>query len=315
MARNEVTMLLTQKTLMKGSDLLSMADLSKIDIEEILTLAELLKKQPDPTLLSGALLATCFFEPSTRTRLSFEAAAIRSGGSYIGFADGSVTSSKKGETLADSIRVISSYADLIVIRHPLEGSARLAAAMSPIPVINGGDGAGQHPTQSLLDLFSIKECLGQIDNLQIAIAGDLKFSRTVHSLCLALSHYAVRLYFVSPDTLPLPEEIQCALRKKGIKFSFHQTLDEILPKVDLLYMTRIQKERFPPSFDLAANPCVLKSEQLGIVKPTFRILLPFPRVDEIDPAIDNTPYAYYFQQAANGICVRTAIMALLLGRR
>jgi aspartate carbamoyltransferase catalytic subunit len=291
-------------------DLVSISDLTKEEIGHILHLAHSFKQKPNPTLCKEKILASCFFEPSTRTRLSFEAAMHRLGGSVIGFSEASTTSAKKGETLYDTIKVISAYADILVIRHPQEGSARLAADASDKPVINAGDGANQHPTQTLLDLYTIQECQGKIDDLSIAIAGDLKYGRTVHSLAIALANYGSRLYFVSPDSLQLPDSIAHELRKKGVKFSFHSHLEEVLPKCDILYMTRIQKERFQPNDP--ESHCHLKLSHLAKIKPNLRILHPLPRIDEIDPAIDSTPHAYYFQQAANGLLVRMAILARLL---
>ena len=302
------------QSLFKGADLISIADLSREDLEFLILTAQELERDPQPDLLKGSILATCFFEPSTRTRLSFEAAMLRAGGSVIGFSDSASTSAKKGETLSDSIRVIGSYADIIAIRHSDEGSARAAADATPNPVINAGDGANQHPTQTLVDLFSILECQGKIEGLHIAIAGDLKFGRTVHSLCIALAHYGVRLYFVSPESLSLPDSAQHELRRKGVKFSFHSALEDVLPKVDLLYMTRIQKERFSLLAEQFPNPCLFKKRHLEKVKPNFRILHPLPRVDEIETSIDSSPFAYYFQQAANGVSVRMALLALLLGK-
>lgn len=309
-----MTALLPIHNVLKGSDLLSIADLSRQDLELIIDCAQKISMDPQPDLLKGSILATCFFEPSTRTRLSFESAMLRGGGSVIGFSDAATTSSKKGESLGDTIRIIESYADIIAIRHPQEGSARAAADATPKPVINAGDGANQHPTQTLVDLYSILACQNKIDSLHIALAGDLKFGRTVHSLCQALAHYSVRLYFVSPETLPLPDSAQRELRQKGVKFSFHSSLEEVLPKIDLLYMTRIQKERFSELGDSFKNPCILKKQHLANVKPNFRILHPLPRVDEIEVEIDATPYAYYFQQAAHGIPVRLALLSLILGK-
>lgn len=297
-----------------GRDLVSITDLSFEEIERLLQTAHSLRQNPQPDLLKGALLATCFFEPSTRTRLSFETAMHRLGGSVIGFSEAEKTSTKKGESLFDTIRVIGSYADLIVIRHPHDGAARLAAEATDKPIINGGDGANQHPSQTLLDLFSIQECQGQIEGLHIALAGDLKHGRTVHSLSLALAAYPVRLYFVSPENLSLPDAISHELRKKGIKFSFHASLEEVIAKVDILYMTRIQKERFAETATPFINPCLLKQKHLEKAKVNLKILHPLPRVDEIEESIDATPFAYYFQQAANGVAVRMALMAHLLGK-
>ncbi len=297
-----------------GRDLISISDLSKAEIELVLATALKFQKHPKPDLLKGSILASCFFEPSTRTRLSFESAMHRLGGSVIGFSEAGTTSAKKGESLSDSMRVIGSYADIVVIRHPQEGSARLAAESTDKPVINGGDGANQHPTQTLLDLFTILECQGKIDELHIALVGDLKYGRTIHSLSLALAHYPIRLYFVSPESLVLPDAITHELKKKGVKFSFHEKLEEVIPKVDILYMSRIQKERFPDAQIDFTNTCLLKKKHLERAKPNLRILHPLPRVDEIEAAIDDTPFAYYFQQTANGVPVRMALLALLLGK-
>ncbi len=311
-----VNILAERKAVMKnslaGRDLVSINDLSKEEIELILSTAESLNQKPRPELLKGKILASCFFEPSTRSRLSFEAAMHRLGGAVIGFSESSSTSNAKGESLFDTMKVIGNYADAIVIRHPKEGSARLAADAVEKPVINAGDGANQHPTQTLLDLYTIRECQGKLDNLNIALVGDLKYGRTVHSLSLALAHYSVRLYFVSPETLALPDSISHELKKKGTKFSFHSTIEDVLFKADVLYMTRLQKERFDAG--VPVNTCLLRKKHLEKAKPNLRILHPLPRVDEIETAIDSTPYAYYFQQAANGVPVRMAILALILGK-
>lgn len=313
-----MTLILQPNTAMQntlsGRDLVSIADLSKQEIELVLSTALKLQQEARPDLLKGSLLASCFFEPSTRTRLSFEAAMHRLGGDVIGFAESGTTSAKKGETLADTMRVIGSYADIVVIRHPQEGAARLAADAIDKPVINAGDGANQHPTQTLVDLFTIRECQGNIDELHIALAGDLKYGRTAHSLSIALSNYPVRLYFVSPGHLSLPEGIAHELKKKGVKFSCHATLEEVIPKVDILYMLRIQKERFPDSGADLVNTCLLKKRQLEKAKKSLRVLHALPRVDELEESIDATPFACYFQQAANGVPVRMALLALLLGK-
>lgn len=294
--------------------LISISDLTRPQIEHILkTAAEFEKKRPTD-LLKGKVLASCFFEPSTRTRLSFESAMYRLGGHVIGFADGNTTSAKKGESLSDSIRMIATCSDILVIRHPSEGSARLAAHVAEKPVINAGDGANQHPSQTLLDLYAIQACQGKIDGLQIAIGGDLKYGRTVHSLAIALSHFAVRLYFIASDGLDLPESITQELRKKGIKFSFHSHLEDVMPKIDIFYMTRIQKERFEWDSKNYLNQCKLKKNHLEKVKPHFRILHPMPRIDELEESIDATPYAFYFQQAALALPVRMALLSLYLGK-
>lgn len=298
------------KSSIAGRDLISMTDLSKRQIDEVLDASVAIKKHgAPPDALKGKILASCFFEPSTRTRLSFEAAMLRLGGSCLGFSEGGSTSVQKGESLSDTIRIVSNLCDLIVIRHSAEGSAFAAAEVSVKPVINGGDGSNQHPTQTLLDLFTIRELFGKIDGLQIALIGDLRFGRTAHSLALGLAHYAARLYFVSSPELALPEEIAQGLRKTGVKFSYHEDLEEVLPKLDVLYMTRRQKER---NSLLEKKPFVLKKKHLEQGKETLRVLHPLPRVSEIDPAVDSLPQAAYFQQAANGLFVRQAILSLIL---
>ena len=297
-------------TLSQGQDLISIADLSKSQIENILDTAKKFKQKRPAAQLQGKILGVCFFEPSTRTRLSFEAAMHRLGGSVIGFSDASSTSSQKGETLSDTMRVISAYCDCIAIRHPLEGAARLCADVVNVPVINAGDGANQHPTQTLLDLFTIRELHGKIDELHIAIAGDLKYGRTVHSLAMGLAHYNVRLYFISPPELPLPEEVAQTLRQAGVKFSYHADLLEVLPKIQVLYMTRLQKERHGA---ISHIPFVLNKAHLEKAQASLKILHPLPRVGEIDTSVDDTPFAAWFEQAANGLFVREAILSKLLG--
>ncbi len=288
--------------------LLSIADLSREEIETLLSLSH----QPlSSHLLQGKILASCFFEPSTRTRLSFETAMIRLGGSVIGFSDKEMTSSQKGESLSDCMRMISSYTDIAVIRHPSEGAARLSATVSSIPIINGGDGANQHPTQTLIDLFSIQKCQGTLNSLEIALAGDLRFGRTIHSLALALAHFSPRFYFVGPVELSLPPSILHELKKKGVKYSCHTELDDLLPKLDILYLTRIQKERCAGLDQL--RPTILHKKLLHRAKPTFRILHPLPRQEELDPSIDGTPFAYYFEQAQHGVLIRKMILAYCLG--
>jgi aspartate carbamoyltransferase catalytic subunit len=295
-------------------DLISIHDLSKGELEQIFEVAKGFEMDPKPDLLKGCILASCFFEPSTRTRLSFEAAMLRLGGSVIGFSDWATTSTKKGESLVDMMQGIGSFADIIVIRHPQVGSAQMAADVSQVPLINGGDGFNQHPSQTLVDLFTIKECQGKIDGLHIAIAGDLKFGRTVHSLCAGLAHYDVHLYFIAPQCLHLPDDLCEELQAKGILFTFHESMDEVLPKADILYMTRIQKERFPEGFPDIENPCLLKLSHLKNVKENFRILHPLPRMEEIEVEIDKTPHACYFRQMGNGVKVRMALIALILDK-
>jgi aspartate carbamoyltransferase catalytic subunit len=265
-------------------------------------------------MLRGKILATLFFEASTRTRLSFESAMHKLGGSAIGFAEAEIASVKKGENLADTVRVVESYADVIALRHPLEGAARLAAEFSKVPIINGGSGAEEHPTQALLDLYTIKKEKGKIDGLKIALVGDLRYGRTVHSLAYALSLYDIELYLVSPETLKMRREVLQTIKEK-IEVTERTSLEKIVPLVDVLYVTRIQKERFP---DLAEYAKVKGSykidlEALKEAKEDLIILHPLPRVDEIAAEVDNTPYARYFQQVWNGIVVRMALLALILG--
>lgn len=296
-------------------DLISIRDLTKEQIELILQTAKYFKQHKLSTNhLQGKVLASLFFESSTRTRLSFESAMHRLSGSVIGVSDVQATSVTKGETLHDSIKVISSYSDVIVLRHPCDGAASLAADASNVPVINAGDGSNEHPTQTLLDLFSIQECQNTLEELKIAFVGDLKHSRTVHSLALAAAHYKLRMYFVSPESLMLPDQICHELRTKGVQYSFHLSLEELLPKLDVLYMTRIQKERFHDlqHYHDTKDLYILRPNMLNKVKPNFKVMAPLPRVNEIDIGIDSTPYAYYFQQAANGLFVRQALLNLLV---
>ncbi|MBV8802355.1 MAG: aspartate carbamoyltransferase [Gammaproteobacteria bacterium] len=294
-------------------NILSMKDMSLDDIQCIIKTAIQLKKHPENHLLKNKIIAHCFFEPSTRTRLSFETATIRLGGHVIGFSSDESLSVQKGETLRDTIRVISDYADLLILRHSREGAARLAAEVSAKPVINAGDGANQHPTQALVDLFTIQECQHRLEGLSIALVGDLKYGRTIHSFAEACMLLDVRLYLVSPDILTLPESICNALKKKGIRFSFHQSLEEVIPKIDILYLSRIQQERFNAAeYQLVKNQYILKVEHLKKAKSHLKILHPLPRLNEIDLEVDKTPFAHYFTQAANGVYVRQALLALLL---
>ena len=294
--------------------IISISDLTRPELELVVQTASQLKAKPRHDLLCNKLIASCFFEASTRTRLSFETAAQRLGGSIIGFADAGNTSlAKKGETLADSVRIITSYTDAFVIRHPQEGAARLAAEFSQVPVINAGDGSNQHPTQTLLDLFTLYETQGRLDGLKVAFVGDLKYDRTVHSLAQALSLFGARLYFVSPEMLAMPEYICEELEERGIEYSVHEQLEEIIPELDILYMTRVQKERFDETeYKHIAAKYILTTETLQGAKDNLKILHPLPRVDEIHIDVDATPYAYYFQQAQNGVYARQALLALVL---
>lgn len=297
-------------------DILSISDFSKDDVIYLLRKIKHLKENPTSNILQGFILGNCFFEPSTRTRLSFESAMLRLGGSVLGFEDMNTTSVKKGESLQDSFKMLHHYADVLVIRHPLEGSAQLAADAADVPVINAGDGANQHPTQTFLDLFSLQESQGRLEDLHIALVGDLKYGRTVHSLAEALIHFKPRLYFVSPQGLEMPKEVCDRLKEKGVKFSFHPSFEEILPKVDVFYMTRIQEERFVHKleYELVKHSYILKKEHLVDVKTNFKVLHPLPRVFEIDSSVDYTDYAYYFQQAKHGLLTRQALLGLILGK-
>lgn len=296
---------------MKNRDIIHVSEFSKEDLLDILDFSLKLKQKKHPELLKNKVLACCFFEPSTRTRLSFESAMQRLGGSVIGFDQAATTSTHKGESLSDSMKMVEHYADIVVIRHPLEGSAQLAADMIDIPVINAGDGSHQHPTQTLLDLFTIQETQGRLDELHIALAGDLKHGRTVHSLAEALIPFNPRLYFISPPSLEMPKILCDQLKEKGIRFSFHETYEEIMNRLDILYMTRIQKERFTTATPL---PYILKPEHLEQAKANLKVLHPLPRVEEIDRRVDERPHAYYFQQAGNGLYTRQALLALILGQ-
>ncbi len=295
-------------------DIISISDLDRKDMELILETAAALKGTPRPDLLKGKVVASCFFEASTRTRLSFETAVQRLGGTLIGFADGGNTSlAKKGETLADSIEVISSYTDAVVMRHPQEGAARLASEFSSAPIINGGDGANQHPTQTLLDLFSIKECQGRLDNLKVAFVGDLKYGRTVHSLTQALTHFNAEFSFLAPEALAMPDYILDDLDSKGCRYRTASSIEEIAPEADIIYMTRIQKERFDETeYKHMASRYILTAESLREAPAHLKVLHPLPRVDEITVDVDKTPHAYYFQQAENGVYARQALLALIL---
>lgn len=296
-------------------DIISIKDLSFDEINLILSYAAKMKSSQSQTLLKDKIIANCFFEPSTRTRLSFETAVLRLGGNVIGFDSADSTSIKKGETLRDTIRMVSDYADLIVIRHPNEGAARLASEMTEKPVINAGDGANQHPTQTLTDLFTIQESQHKLDGLSVALVGDLRYSRTIHSFAQACVHFNMRLFLVSHPFLAMPERICDMLKNKGIRFSIHQTLEEVIPKVDVLYMTRVQQERFgAENIQWREKQYVLQPAMLKQAKSNLKIMHPLPRMNEIDQSIDAMPQAYYFQQAGNGVYVRQAILSLLLNR-
>ncbi|MDO9040145.1 MAG: aspartate carbamoyltransferase [Bacteroidota bacterium] len=300
---------------MKKKDLISITDYSKEDYLRILELAADFEKNPNQRLLEGKVVASLFFEPSTRTRLSFETAINRLGGRIIGFSDAGSSSVSKGETLHDTIRMVSNYVDLIVMRHHLEGSARYAAEVADVPVINAGDGANQHPTQTLLDMYSILKTQGTLDNINIFMIGDLKYGRTVHSLLMALSEFENPIFnFIAPEELAMPEEYKLFLKEKGIRFFEHTEINENINHADIIYMTRVQKERFmdPIEYEKVKNVYILKNNMLNDTKPNMRILHPLPRINEIHPDVDKNEKAYYFTQAKNGVYTRQAIIAHIL---
>ncbi|HPF51285.1 MAG TPA: aspartate carbamoyltransferase [Draconibacterium sp.] len=296
-------------------DLISITDFSKEEYLRILELAAEFEAKPNQELLKGKVVASLFFEPSTRTRLSFETAINRLGGRIIGFADPDSSSATKGETLHDTIKMVSNYADLIVMRHPLEGAARYAAEVSPVPVINAGDGANQHPTQTLLDLYSILKTQGTLDNINIFMVGDLKYGRTVHSLLQAMSEFENPIFnFVAPTTLQMPRAYKHHLEAKGIRYFEHEEFTDIISAADIIYMTRVQKERFsdPIEYEKVKDVYILNNEMLSKTKPNVRILHPLPRVNEISTDVDSNEKAYYFEQARNGVFTREAIISYVM---
>ncbi len=307
------------KNSFKGKSIISVNDFSKNDIIYILETAkkiENMNKRKKSKLMQGKILSTLFFEPSTRTRLSFEFAMAQLGGNILGFSDAKTSSATKGETVFDTIQMMAKYSsDVIVMRHPLEGSARVASEATKVPVINGGDGSNQHPTQTLLDLYTIKKSQKKISNLRIAMVGDLKYGRTVHSLAIALSHFNCELFFIAPKALQMPSSIKDELDRRRIRYSQHEKIQDVINDVDVLYMTRIQKERFgdPIEYEKVKNVYILNKKMLKNVKKNLRVLHPLPRVNEIDTDVDDTPYAYYFEQAKSGIPVRQALLTLTTG--
>jgi len=300
----------------KGRDIISIKDFSREEIDYILKIAQAMEPiaAKGSDMLRGKILATLFFEPSTRTRLSFEAAMHKLGGSTIGFAEAEIASVKKGENLADTVRTVENYADVIAVRHPLEGAARLAAEFAKVPIINGGSGGEEHPTQALLDLYTIMKEKGKIDGLKIALLGDLRYGRTVHSLAYALSLYNIELYLVSPESLKMRREVIQTIKEK-IPVTEKTSIEKIVSLVDVLYVTRIQKERFPDPAEYikVKGSHRIDMETLNEAKEGLIILHPLPRIDEIAAEVDNTPYARYFQQVWNGIVMRMALLALILG--
>ncbi|MFH1159962.1 MAG: aspartate carbamoyltransferase [bacterium] len=300
---------------MKNKSLISINDFTREEHIRILDLAEAFERQPTQRILEDFVVASLFFEPSTRTRLSFESAASRLGAQLIGFSEPASTSLQKGESLRDTIRTISNYSDIIIMRHPREGSARFASEISSVPVINAGDGSNQHPTQTLLDLYSIRKTQGTLDNLHIAFVGDLKYGRTVHSLVMACCNYNTTFHLVSPPDLKLPSSVKIHIKEKCLSYYQYTDMLEVIPKVDIIYMTRIQKERFsdPIDYEKVKNSYILRESMLEPAKPTMRILHPLPRVNEIAIDVDQNPKAYYFTQALNGVFVREALLASILG--
>ena len=300
---------------MKNKSFVSIDDFTKEEIIEILDMAEEFEKQPIRDLLRNRVIASLFFEPSTRTRLSFESAINKLGGKIIGFTDASISSITKGESLHDTIRMVSSYSDLIVMRHQLEGSARYASEISSVPIINAGDGTNQHPTQTMLDLYSIRKTQGTLDNLNIFMVGDLKYGRTVHSLMMAMSRWNTTFNFISPEELKMPDENKIYLENLGLKYYEHSDFTDIISRADIIYMTRVQKERFsdPIEYEKVKNVYVLKNSMLANTKPNMRILHPLPRVNEISTDVDSSSKAYYFEQALNGVFTRQAILCKVLG--
>jgi len=300
---------------MKNRSLVSINDLSKEEIFKVLDLAEEFEKNPSQKIMDGKVIATLFFEPSTRTRLSFESAVNRLGGRIIGFSEASSTSVSKGESLKDTILTVANYSDLIVMRHPVEGSARFASEVSPVPIINAGDGANQHPTQTMLDLYSIRKTQGTLNNQKIVMVGDLKYGRTVHSLLMAMSQFNASFVFIAPKELQMPQEYKMFLKDAGLKFEEHTDLAENIKDADIVYMTRVQKERFsdPMDYEKVKNAYILRNHMLEGTKENMRILHPLPRVNEINIDVDDNNKAYYFTQALNGVYARMAIMASILG--
>jgi aspartate carbamoyltransferase catalytic subunit len=300
---------------MKNRSLVSIDDLSKNEIIKVLDLAEGFEKNPNQRILDGKVVATLFFEPSTRTRLSFESAVNRLGGRIIGFSEASSTSVSKGESLKDTILTVANYSDLIVMRHPIEGSARYASEVSKIPIINAGDGANQHPTQTLLDLYSIRKTQGKLEDLKIVMVGDLKYGRTVHSLLMAMSQFNATFTFISPKELQMPLEYKMYLDSIGLKYKETSDLADNISDADIIYMTRVQRERFsdPLEYEKVKNVYVLRNNMLQNTKPNMKVLHPLPRVNEIHIDVDDNPKAYYFPQALNGVFTRMAIMASILG--
>ncbi len=300
---------------MNKRSLVSIEDYTKEEILEVLQSASEFEKNPNQRLLEGKVVASLFFEPSTRTRLSFETAINRLGGRIVGFSDSSSSSVTKWETLKDTIKMVDNYCDLIVMRHPIEGAARYASEVAKAPVVNAGDGANQHPSQTMLDLYSIYKTQGTLENLNIFMVGDLKYGRTVHSLLQAMSHFHPTFHFIAPKELQMPEGYKLHLKELNIPYYEHTELNEVINDADILYMTRVQRERFadPLEYEKVKNVYILKNAMLSGTRENMRILHPLPRVNEIDVDVDENPKAYYFEQARNGVFARQAIICKALG--
>lgn len=310
-------------------DIISSTQFNRNDLEYIMDVAIDIENNSEKyqDLLKGKILATLFFEPSTRTRLSFESAMLRLGGNVIGFSSEEVSSVKKGETIADTIRTVSSYCDVIAMRHSKDGSAALASKFTKKPIINAGSGSGEHPTQALLDLLTIRTEFGKIDGLNIGLIGDLKYGRTVHSLSILLSNYDVNLYLISPDSLKMQFRVMDYIQRKGLdgsnspenlvmKIKETKRFRQTLPLLDVIYMTRIQKERFPDleEYERVKDAFELKASDLELLKANAKIMHPLPRVTEIKPDVDDSPHAIYFKQTYYGLMMRKALLALILGK-
>lgn len=301
---------------MEKHNFVTIADLSREEIMHLIEMAQEFEKHPNRELLKGKVVATLFFEPSTRTQLSFQTAANRLGARVIGFSDAKTSSTTKGETLKDTILMVSNYADVIAMRHYIEGVAQYASEVAPIPIVNAGDGAHEHPSQCLLDLYSIYKTQGTLDNLNIYLVGDLKYGRTVHSLITAMRHFNPTFHFVAPKELAMPNEYKLYCKEHDINFQEHTAFNEkVIADADIIYMTRVQKERFSDlmEYERVKNVYILKNDMLDNVKENMKILHPLPRVNEIAYDVDDNPHAYYIQQAQNGLYAREAIFCRCLG--
>ncbi len=301
---------------MEKHNFVTIADLTRQKIEYLLEMSQEFEKYPNREILKGKVVATLFFEPSTRTQLSFQTAANRLGAKVIGFSDAKTSSTSKGETLKDTILMVSNYADIIAMRHYIEGAAQYASEVAPIPIINAGDGAHMHPSQCLLDLYSMYKTQGTLENLNICLVGDLKYGRTVHSLIMAMRHYNPTFHFIAPEELAMPQEYKLYCQKHGITYYEHTSFrEEEIANADIIYMTRVQKERFSDlmEYERVKNVYILRNSMLANAKPNMKILHPLPRVNEIDYDVDSNPHAYYIQQAKNGLYAREAIFCHCLG--